>query len=68
MKKNSELIFENYYNYTAVSALYQQNWMCDETILRILNSHYPQLTKTLTSHVRHSTMPSLPRLAHALAK
>jgi len=27
--------------------MYQQCWMCDETIFRLLNSHFPHLKKTL---------------------
>jgi hypothetical protein len=46
MPNNSNLIFESYYNLTGANALYQQNWMCNETIFRLLNSHYPRLKKT----------------------
>ncbi len=46
MQRNHNLIFESYYNLTRASALYQQKWMCDETVFRLLNSHYPWLKKT----------------------
>ena len=39
-------MFDSYCILTSASPLYQQCWMCDETIFRILNSHYPQLKKT----------------------
>jgi len=48
MRKNSELIFKSYYDLTGASILYQENWMCDETIFRLLNAHFPQLKKTFT--------------------
>jgi len=42
--------------------------MCNETIFRILNLHYPSEIMHSTSLVRHSTVPSLPRLVRALIK
>jgi hypothetical protein len=48
LRKNSELIFKSYYDLTGASILYQENWMCDETIFRLLNAHFPQLKKILT--------------------
>ena len=45
MSSNSKLIFDSYCILTSASPLYQQCWMCDETIVRILNSHYPHLKK-----------------------
>ena len=45
MSSNSKLIFDSYCILTSASPLYQQCWLCDETIFRILNSHYPSLKK-----------------------
>ncbi len=42
MPSNSKLIFDSYRILTGASPFYQQSWMCDETIFRILNLHYPQ--------------------------
>ena len=43
MSSNSKLIFDSYCTLTGACPLYQQSWMCDETIFRILNTHYPHL-------------------------
>jgi hypothetical protein len=43
MPLNSNLIFDSYHILTGASPFYQQCWMCDETIFRILNLHYPHL-------------------------
>jgi hypothetical protein len=48
MPSNSQLIFDSYFALTSACPSYQQCWMCDETIFRILNAHYPSLKKTLT--------------------
>ena len=45
MASNTKLIFDSYCNLTSASSLYQHCWMCDETIFRMLNSHYPHLKK-----------------------
>ena len=45
MSSNSKLIFDSYCILTSASPLYQQCWLCDETIFRILNAHYPSLKK-----------------------
>jgi hypothetical protein len=48
MKKNSDLIFESYQSLTAASSQYQQRWICDETLFRVLNAHYPCNTFNFT--------------------
>ena len=45
MSSNSKLIFDSYRILTSASPHYQQCWLCDETIFRILNAHYPSLKK-----------------------
>ena len=45
MTSNSKLIFDSYCILTDASPLYQQCWMCNETIFRMLNSHFPHLKK-----------------------
>jgi hypothetical protein len=45
MRKNSNIICDSYLTLTAASAHYQDNWICDETLFRLLNAHYPHLKK-----------------------
>ena len=46
MRKNSNIICDSYLNLTAASSHYQDNWICDETLFRLLNAHYPHLKNT----------------------
>jgi hypothetical protein len=46
MRKNSNTICDSYLNLTAASSHYQDNWICDKTLFRLLNSHYPHLKNT----------------------
>jgi hypothetical protein len=46
MSSNSKLIFDSYRILTSASTHHQQCWLCNETIFRILNAHYPSLKKT----------------------
>ena len=58
MASNTKLIFDSYCNLTSASPLYQYCWMCDETIFRILNSHYPHL-KNAFNFTRRELNPVL---------
>ena len=42
----SNIICESYLNLTAASSHYKDNWICDETWFRLLNTHYPHLKYT----------------------
>ena len=46
-KPYASIISSSYFTLTGASPMYQQCWMCDETIFRLLNSHFPHLKKTL---------------------
>ena len=46
MKKNNPLILESYINLTTACSQYQDKWICDETLYRLLNAHYPNLKNT----------------------
>ncbi len=46
MQKNINIICDSYLNLTAASSHYQDNWICDETLFRLLNAHYPHLKNT----------------------
>jgi hypothetical protein len=48
MTHNNILISNSYLSLTAASSHYQDNWICDETLFRLLNAHYPYLKKTFT--------------------
>jgi hypothetical protein len=41
MKKKTPLILESYINLTTACSQYQDKWICDETLYRLLNAHYP---------------------------
>jgi hypothetical protein len=45
MRKNSNIICDSYLTLTAASSHYRDNWICDETLFRLLNAHYPHLKK-----------------------
>lgn len=47
-KPHATIIFSSYYNLTSACPNYQKCWMCDETIFRLLNSHFPHLKNTFT--------------------
>jgi hypothetical protein len=40
MKYSNILISDSYLSLTAASSHYQDNWVCDETLFRLLKSHY----------------------------
>ena len=46
MKHNKTVICDSYLNLTTASTQYQDKWVCDETVFRLLNAHYPHLKKT----------------------
>ena len=68
MSSNSKLIFDSYCILTSASPLYQQCWMCDETIFMILNSHYPHLKKAFNFTRTGLNRASLPRLVRVRYK
>ena len=37
---------ESYFNLTTAWSQYQDKWICDETLYRLLNAHYPHLKNT----------------------
>jgi hypothetical protein len=45
MRKNSNIICDSYLTLTAASSHYRDNWICDETLFRLLNAHYLHLKK-----------------------
>ena len=49
MAHGSILIFNSYLSLTAASSHYQDKykWLCDETLFRLLTSHYPKLKDTI---------------------
>jgi hypothetical protein len=44
--KKNPLILESYINLTTACSQYQDKWICDETLYRLLNAHYPHLKNT----------------------
>jgi len=46
MKKKNPLILQSYINLTTACSQYQDKWICDETLYRLLNAHYPHLKNT----------------------
>ena len=46
MKQDKILICDSYLSLTAACSQYQDNWLCDETWVRLLIAHYPHLKKT----------------------
>jgi hypothetical protein len=46
MKQDKILICDSYLSLTAACSQYQDNWICDETCIRLLNAHYPRLKNT----------------------
>jgi hypothetical protein len=46
MRTPSQLISDCYLAFTAASSHQQDNWLCDETWVRLLIAHYPNLKKT----------------------
>ena len=46
MSLNNQLISNSYLSLTTASTQYQDKWVCDETVYRLLNAHYPHLKKT----------------------
>ncbi len=46
MKQDKILICDSCLSLTAACSQYQDNWLCDETCFRLLNSHYPCLKNT----------------------
>jgi hypothetical protein len=46
MRTPSQLISDCYLAFTAASSHHQDNWLCDETWVRLLIAHYPHLKKT----------------------
>ena len=46
MKNKNPLILQSYINLTTACSQYQDKWICDETLYRLLNAHYPNLKNT----------------------
>ena len=46
MKKKTPLILESYIKLTTACSQYQDTCICDETLYRLLNAHYPNLKNT----------------------
>ena len=46
MKNKNPLILQSYINLTTACSQYQDKWICDETLYRLLNAHYPHLKNT----------------------
>ncbi len=46
MMKKKPLMLESYINLTTECSQYQDKWICDETLYRLLNAHYPHLKNT----------------------
>lgn len=43
MPTNSQLIANAYVNLTDAALIYRDNWISDESLLRLINSHCPDL-------------------------
>ena len=43
MATSFKIIFDAYCNLTATHVEPQDNWICDQTLLRLLDAHYPNL-------------------------
>jgi len=46
MYQHQKIIFDAYCKLTATRRELQDNWICDETLLRLLDAHYPSLKNT----------------------
>ena len=46
MIRKNPLILESFINLTTACSQYQDKWICDETLYRLLNAHYPKLKNT----------------------
>ena len=46
MATSFKIIFDAYCKLTATRRELQDNWICDETLLRLLDAHYPSLQNT----------------------
>ena len=46
MKNKNPLILQSYINLTTACSQYQDKWICNETLYRLLNAHYPHLKNT----------------------
>ena len=47
MAKNSDIIRQCYVNLTDVIEKYQDNWVCDETWVRVISAHYPGVINSI---------------------
>ncbi len=46
MYQHQKIIFDAYCKLTATRRELQDNWICDQTLLRLLDAHYPSLKNT----------------------
>ncbi len=47
MAKNSDIIRQCYVNLTDALEKYQDNWVCDETWVRVISAHYPDVINSI---------------------
>ena len=47
MAKDKDLIIQHYIKLTDAVEDYREKWICDETVLRLINTHFPSLKGTL---------------------
>ena len=47
MVKNWDIIRRCYINLTDAIEKYQDNWICDETWVRVISARYPDVIKTI---------------------